>query len=108
MGSADGGTVAGCKALAMFVANVKPLLHRQRLRDQLPRRRHADRGPQVGRDAGCDALPERADGDQHDHAGDVAAVAAAGPGAGGNGHPLKVNPFTNFQTAVTTWINAEK
>ena len=25
-----------------------------------------------------------------------------------NGHPQKVNPFTNFQTAVTNWINAEK
>jgi hypothetical protein len=25
-----------------------------------------------------------------------------------NGHPQKVNPFTNFQTAVTNWITAEK
>jgi hypothetical protein len=30
------------------------------------------------------------------------------PAQGGNGHPVKVNPFTNFSTAVTAWINAEK
>jgi hypothetical protein len=30
------------------------------------------------------------------------------PAQAGNGHPVKVNPFTNFQTTVTAWINAEK
>jgi len=108
MGSADGGTVTGCKNLTMFVNNVKPLLASGTCSTQC----HVGASPTAN--LKWDTTPDAA----------LCQVALTeintttpaqsqlllqpDPAQGGNGHPVKVNPFTNFQTAVTNWINAEK
>jgi hypothetical protein len=107
-GSADGGVATGCKNLAMFVSNVKPLLASGTCSTQC----HVGGTPTAG--LKWDTTPDAA----------LCQVALTeintttpaqsqlllqpDPAQGGNGHPVKVNPFTNFQTAVTAWINAEK
>ncbi len=107
-GSADGGTVTGCKNLTMFVNNVKPLLAANNCSTQC----HVGANPTAG--LKWDTTPDSA----------LCVVALTeintttpassqlllqpDPAQTGNGHPVKVNPFTNFQTAVTNWINAEK
>jgi hypothetical protein len=107
-GAADGGTTAGCKNLAMFVANVKPLLSGNGCSGSC----HVGGAPTAG--LKWDTTPDDA----------LCTVALTeinkttpamsqlllqpDPAQAGNGHPVKVNPFTNFQTAVTAWINAEK
>jgi len=107
-GGTDGGTTTGCKNLAMFVSNVKPLLAANNCSSQC----HVGASPTAG--LKWDTTPDAA----------LCVVALTeintttpasspllqqpDPAQGGNGHPVKVNPFTNFQTAVTAWINAEK
>jgi hypothetical protein len=107
-GSADGGTVTGCKNLTMFVNNVKPLLAANNCSTQC----HVGGTPTAN--LKWDTTPDAA----------LCQVALTeintttpaqsqlllqpDPAQAGNGHPVKVNPFTNFQTAVTAWINAEK
>ncbi|HWE30510.1 MAG TPA: hypothetical protein VHB97_21030, partial [Polyangia bacterium] len=104
----DGGTTtSGCKALAMFVANVKPLLQAN------CNTCHVGNAPTAGLafDSKDDAtlctvaLTEI----------NLTTVASSNlllkpdPSANGDaGHPKKLNPFTAYQTAVTNWINAEK
>ena len=106
-GGTDGGTTVGCKALAMFVANVKPLIQSN------CNTCHVGAAPTAGLafDSKVDAtlctvaLTEI----------NLTTVASSNlltkpdPSANGdNGHPKKINPFTAYQTAVTNWINAEK
>jgi hypothetical protein len=107
-GGSDGGTTTGCKNLAMFVSNVKPLLAANNCSTQC----HTGGTPTAG--LKWDTTPDAA----------LCVVALTeintttpasspllqqpDPAQAGNGHPVKVNPFTNFQTAVTAWINAEK
>ena len=80
MGSATSAR-RGCKNLAMFVANVKPLLASNNCSTQLP---HGG-APTAG--LKWDTTPDAAlcvggaERDQHDHPGPVAASAAAGSGA---------------------------
>ncbi len=107
MGSADGGVSTACKSLAMFTANVKPLLTANNCTSQC----HVGANPTAG--VKWDSTPDAA----------LCLVAlstinTATPAQSqlllqpdpsmNNGHPQKVNPFTTFQTTVTTWINAEK
>lgn len=107
-GGTDGGTTTGCKNLTMFVNNVKPLLSGNGCSTNC----HVGANPTAG--LKWDTTPDSA----------LCAVALTeintttpamsqlllqpDPAQTGNGHPQKVNPFTNFQTAVTNWINAEK
>jgi hypothetical protein len=104
------GTVAtstGCKALAMFVANVKPLLQAN------CNSCHVGANPTAG--LAFDATP---DAQLCINAlSEVNTVTPANsnmlkkPDGSANGdaaHPKKINPFTAYQTAVTNWINAEK
>jgi hypothetical protein len=104
------GTVAtstGCKSLAMFVANVKPLILAN------CNTCHVGAAPVAG--LAWDTTPDAA----------LCAVALTeinlttpamsnllikpDPSANGDaGHPKKINPFTAYQTAVTNWITAEK
>ena len=107
-GGTDGGTTTGCKNLTMFVNNVKPLL----AANQCSTNCHVGGAPTAG--LKWDTTPDAA----------LCVVALTeintttpaqsqlllqpDPAQAGNGHPVKVNPFTNFQTAVTAWINAEK
>jgi hypothetical protein len=107
MGSADGGTVGGCKNVAMFVANVKPLLAANTCSTNC----HVGTTPVAG--LAFDATPDatlcvnaRSEIDTTTPAN--SRLLQKPDPAVGNGHPQKVNPFTNFQTAVTNWINAEK
>jgi hypothetical protein len=108
MGSADGGTVSGCKALAMFVANVKPLLTGNGCAASC----HVGGTPTAG--LKWDATPDatlclNALSEINTTTPAMSQLLLQpDPAQGGNGHPVKVNPFTNFQTAVTAWINAEK
>ena len=104
----DGGTVTGCKNLTMFVNNVKPLLASNGCSGSC----HVGATPTAG--LKWDTTPDSA----------LCAVALTeintttpaqsqlllqpDPAQAGNGHPVKVNPFTTFQTTVTNWINAEK
>ncbi|HEX4459409.1 MAG TPA: hypothetical protein VIA18_15625 [Polyangia bacterium] len=104
----DGGTTtSGCKALSMFVANVKPLIQSN------CNTCHVGNAPTAGLafDSKDDAtlctvaLTEI----------NLTTVASSNlllkpdPSANGDaGHPKKLNPFTAYQTAVTNWINAEK
>jgi hypothetical protein len=107
MGSNDAGTVTGCKALTMFVQNVKPLFAANACSTQC----HVGANPTAG--LKLDTAPDAA----------LCAVALTEINkttpaqsqlllqpdpAQNNGHPRKVNPFTAYQTAVTNWINAEK
>jgi hypothetical protein len=107
MSSTDGGTTTGCKNLTMFVNNVKPLLSANGCSTSC----HVGANPTAG--LKWDTTPDAA----------LCVVAlteinTTTPAqsqlllqpdpAQNNGHPQKVNPFTNFQTAVTNWINAEK
>jgi len=107
MGSADGGVSTTCKALQMFVTNVKPLLQGNNCTTQC----HIGNNPTAG--VKWDSTPDAA----------LCAVAlteinTATPAqsqlllqpdpAQNNGHPQKVNPFTTWSTTVTAWINAEK
>lgn len=106
-GSADGGTVSGCKNLTMFVNNVKPLLTANGCASTC----HVGANPTAG--LKWDATP-----DSTLCANALTEINTTTPAqsqlllqpdpAQNNGHPQKVNPFTNFQTAVTNWINAEK
>jgi hypothetical protein len=107
MGSPDGGTVSGCKNVAMFVANVKPLLAANTCSTNC----HVGSTPVAG--LAFDATPDatlcvnaRTEIDTTTPAN--SRLLQKPDPAVGNGHPQKVNPFTNFQTAVTNWINAEK
>jgi hypothetical protein len=103
----DGGTVTGCKSLAMFTANVKPLLQANSCTSNC----HVGANPTAG--LKMDATP-----DATLCANLLTEVNTTTPASSqlllqpdptkANGHPQKVNPFTNFQTAVTNWINAEK
>lgn len=103
----DGGTTVGCKALSMFVSTVKPLFSANGCSAAC----HVGSTPQAG--VKWDTTP--------DDALCLVALSEINPTspaqsplllqpdpAQNNGHPQKVNPFTNFQTAVTNWINAEK
>lgn len=107
MGSADGGVTTACKNLTMFVNTVKPLLAANNCSTQC----HVGGAPTAS--LKWDTTPDAA----------LCAVAlteinTATPAqsqlllqpdpAQNNGHPQKVNPFTNWQTTVTAWINAEK
>ncbi|MBK7535122.1 MAG: hypothetical protein IPI49_07045 [Myxococcales bacterium] len=106
----EGGAVdpSVCKAVASYVANVKPILaascnnchgaaannaRRQGLHDIPPptTSRAASRRAQRGR-------PQQhpVDGDLHR------------PKPGASNHPVKLNPSTAWETAVTTWLTAEK
>lgn len=107
MGSADGGTVSGCKNLTMFVNNVKPQL----MAGGCTANCHVGTTPTAG--LAFDATPDatlcvnaRSEIDTTTPAN--SRLLQKPDPAVGNGHPRKVNPFTNFQTAVTNWINAEK
>ena len=107
MGAADGGTTTGCKALAMFVANVKPLLQ------QNCNACHTGGTPTAG--LALDATPDATlcvnaltEIDKTTPANSLL-LKKPDPGPNGDGnHPRKINPFTAYQTAVTNWINAEK
>jgi hypothetical protein len=107
-GSADGGTTAGCKALAMFVANVKPLLTGNGCAGSC----HVGATPTAG--LKWDATPDSTLCQNALTEINTTTPAMSqlllqpDPAQGGNGHPVKVNPFTTFQTTVTAWINAEK
>ncbi|MGZ3425123.1 MAG: hypothetical protein ACXVCV_00675 [Polyangia bacterium] len=107
-GAADGGTTAGCKALAMFVANVKPLLASNTCSTTC----HIGASPVAGLkwDATPDAtLCQNALTEINTTTPAMSQLLLQpDPAQAGNGHPLKVNPFTTFQTTVTAWINAEK
>jgi hypothetical protein len=107
MGSADGGTVSGCKNLTMFVNNVKPLL----MANGCTANCHVGTTPTAG--LAWDATPDsalcinaRSEIDTTTPAN--SRLLSRPDPAGDPSHPSKVNPFTNFQTAVTNWINAEK
>ncbi len=106
-GSADGGTVSGCKNLAMFVSNVKPLLSANTCSTNC----HVGANPTAGLkfDATPDAaLCANALTEINTTTPAMSQLLLQPDPAQSNGHPQKVNPFTNFQTAVTNWINAEK
>ena len=106
-GSADGGTVSGCKALSMFVSNVKPLLSANTCSTNC----HVGANPTAGLkfDATPDAtLCANALTEINTTTPAMSQLLLQPDPAQSNGHPQKVNPFTNFQTAVTNWINAEK
>ena len=109
MGSTDGGTVTGCKALSMFVQNVKPIL------------------VQNGCASNCHNAAMMTAGLNWATTPDSALCQVAlteinkttpanspmliEPNPGPNiapTHTNKINPFTAYQTAVTNWINAEK
>lgn len=106
-GGTDGGTTTGCKALTMFVNNVKPLLQQNTCSTNC----HVGGAPTAG--LKFDATP-----DSVLCANALTEINTTTPAQSqlllqpdpnqNNGHPQKVNPFTNFQTAVTNWINAEK
>jgi hypothetical protein len=106
-GSADGGTVTGCKALTMFVQNVKPLMATNTCSTNC----HTGANPTAG--LKLDATP-----DATLCANALTEIDKTTPAnsqllkqpdpAVNNGHPQKINPITNWQTAVTNWINAEK
>ena len=107
MGSADAGTVSGCKNLTMFVQNVKPLLAQNNCSTTC----HVGSTPTAG--LAFDATPDsqlcinaRTEIDTTTPAN--SRLLTQPDPAQANGHPQKVNPFTAFQTAVTNWINAEK
>jgi mono/diheme cytochrome c family protein len=107
-GGADGGTtVSGCKALAMFVANVKPLLQAN------CNSCHTGGAPTAG--LAFDATPDATLCANALSEVNTTTPASSNmlkkPDPGTNGdasHPKKINPFTAYQTAVTNWINAEK
>jgi mono/diheme cytochrome c family protein len=107
-GGADGGTtVSGCKALAMFVANVKPLLQTN------CNSCHTGGAPTAG--LAFDATPDAtlcANALSEINTTTPAnsnMLKKPDPSANGDAsHPKKINPFTAYQTAVTNWINAEK
>ena len=104
------GTVAtstGCKALAMFVANVKPLLQTN------CNTCHVGAAPTAG--LAFDATPDAqlcANALSEINTTTPAnsnMLTRPDPSANGDAaHPKKLNPFTAYQTAVTNWINAEK
>jgi hypothetical protein len=102
------GTVTlACKALAMFTANVKPLLASNTCSTQC----HVGANPTAG--LALDATP-----DATLCVNVLSEVNTTTPAnsqlllqpdpAQNNGHPKKINPITAFSTAVTNWINAEK
>jgi hypothetical protein len=106
--SGDAGTTTvACKALAMFTANVKPLLASGGCSTNC----HVGATPQsmlnfaTTPDAAlCVLVLSEVD---KTTPANSQMLLQPDP-AKANGHPQKVNPFTNFQTAVTNWINAEK
>ncbi len=103
----DGGTVMGCKALTMFVNNVKPLLQQNTCTTNC----HVGATPTAGlkMDATPDAtLCQNLLGEINTTTPAMSKLLTQPDPAQNNGHPQKVNPFTAFQTAVTNWINAEK
>ncbi len=106
-GGTDGGTVTGCKALTMFVNNVKPLLQQNTCTTNC----HVGTQPTAGlkMDATPDStLCQNLLGEINTTTPASSPLLLQPDPAQNNGHPQKINPFTNFQTAVTNWINAEK
>lgn len=98
-------TTTGCKALANFVANVKPLLQAN------CNTCHVGGAPTAG--LAFDATPDatlclNALTEINKTTPAQSLLLTKPDPAVGNGHPRKVNPFTAFQTAVTNWINLEK
>lgn len=107
MGSADGGTVTGCKATAMFVQNVKPILQQSGCANNC----HTAAANTAG--LNWATTPDDALCALALHEVDLTTPANSKmlkePNPASNpDHPNKINPFTAYQTAVTNWINAEK
>ena len=102
-----GTTTLACKSLTMFTTNVKPLLSSNSCSTQC----HVGANPTAGLNWATtpDAqLCVVALGEINTTTPAMSQLLLQPDPAQNNGHPQKVNPFTNFQTAVTNWINAEK
>ena len=107
MGSADGGVATACKNAAMFTANVKPLMTANNCTTQC----HTGANPTAG--VKWDTTPDAALclvalSTINTTTPAMSQLLLQPDPSMNNGHPQKVNPFTNWQTAVTNWINAEK
>lgn len=106
-GGTDGGTTTGCKALTMFVQNVKPLLASGTCSTNC----HVGGAPVAGLkfDTTPDsALCQVALTEINTTTPSLSLLLQKPDPNNNNGHQTKINPFTAYQTAVTNWINAEK
>ncbi len=102
-----GTTTLACKSLTMFTSNVKPLL----MSNTCSTNCHVGANPTAGLNWATTpdaALCATALGEINTTTPAMSQLLLQPDPAQNNGHPQKVNPFTNFQTAVTNWINAEK
>jgi hypothetical protein len=107
-GTGDMGTVSGCKAVAMFVANVKPLLQANTCSTNC----HVGANPTAG--LKFDATPDstlcaNALSEVDKTTPQNSRLVTKPNPAVADGHPLKIqNNYAAYQTAVINWINAEK
>jgi hypothetical protein len=105
--TSDGGVTTGCKALTMFQQTVKPLMQ------QSCNSCHVGNTPTAGFSMDFNML-----GDAAVCKNALTEINTTTPASSlllqrpnpavNDSHPVKLNPFTNWQTALTNWINAEK
>jgi hypothetical protein len=107
MGGADGGTVAGCKALTLFQQTVKPLLQ------QNCNACHVGANPTAGLSWDFNMYSDEQICEnaltEINKTTPANSLMLLRPDPNNNdGHPQKIANYAPWQTAVTNWINAEK
>jgi hypothetical protein len=107
MGGADGGVVAGCKALANFTANVKPLLQANCNNCHVGANPTAGLSFDFGRNTDAQVCANALTEVNLTTPAMSLLLTKPNPNVG-DGHPQKIGNYGPYQTAVTNWINAEK
>ena len=106
-GSTDGGTVSGCKALANFVANVKPLLQANCNNCHVGANPTASLSWDFTRLTDAQVCVNALTEINTTTVANSLLLSKPNPGVA-DGHPQKIATFGPYQTAVTNWINLEK
>jgi hypothetical protein len=107
MGGADGGTVAGCKALSNFVQNVKPMLQANCNACHVGANPTAGLSFDFGRNTD-EQVCENALTEINKNTPAQSLLLQRPDPNNNDGHPQKIQNYAPYQTAVTNWINAEK